>query len=484
MRIRRAGPTALGLALLVSVIAPMAGASASVPPAAVQVVSIPGTRPLGTSVVDLAGRGYDEAEYFVSGTAHRYRMIAPMMTASVIDGGWPYKTRMLVRRPTDPKRFNGTVVVEWLNVSVGQDIDFVWHATHDHLLRDGFAWVGVSAQRVGINQLRSWSLQRYGTLTAEASNIDPATGTELDPARPPAGGGDVLAYDMFAQAADALRRHEGADPLRGLAVRRLIAAGESQSATRLTIYYNAIQPLHDVFDGFLYYDAPGPLRPDSRVPAVSMESEFGASLPIGSLPWDPTAPNTPFLRRWQVAGTSHVGLDETRTIDAMIERDRSLHDANGQPITLTESISGCQHQPLWSAVPNWMVLTAALEHVNDWITTGHPAPTAPRFEFDTTTSPPTLKRDATGQVVGGIRLPQFVAPTAENRAINFGPGVCVLAGSHRFYTAAELRARYGNHGRFVSTVTEATQDVASDGFILPLDAQRTRTDAARSDVGR
>jgi hypothetical protein len=30
---------------------------------------------------------------------------------------------MLVRAPIDPRRFNGTVLVEWLNVSVGRDVD-------------------------------------------------------------------------------------------------------------------------------------------------------------------------------------------------------------------------------------------------------------------------------------------------------------------------------------------------------------------------
>ena len=479
MRIRRAGLTAVVLAALIGTIAPSAGASAGVPPADVQAVSIPGTRALGTSVADLARHGYRESEYFLSGTANRYRITAPMTTGSVIDSGWPYKSRMLVRRPIDPKRFNGTVIVEWLNVTTGQDIDFVWHATHEHLLRDGYAWVGISAQRVGISRLRTWNAQRYGTLTAEASNVDPATGAELDPARFPAAGGDVLGYDIYAQAAEALRRHAGADPLSGLAVRRLIAAGESQSAGRLTIYYNAIHPLHDVFAGFLYYDAAGPLRSDVAAPAVSFESEWRSSTAI-----DPRAPDTPSLRRWQVAGTSHVSLGEMQTIDAMIARDQSLRDATGTPVSLTQLISGCQYQPLWSTVPNWMVLSAALERVNEWIVTGRPAPTAPRFEFDETTSPQTIERDAAGQAVGGIRLPQFLTPTAENRAINFGPGFCTLAGSHRFFTAAELRARYGNHGRYVSTVTRTAHDLARAGYILPEDAQRTSTEAARSEVGR
>ena len=39
--------------------------------------------------------------------------IAPATTA-------PYRTRILVRRPPTPAKFNGTVVVEWMNVSAGE----------------------------------------------------------------------------------------------------------------------------------------------------------------------------------------------------------------------------------------------------------------------------------------------------------------------------------------------------------------------------
>src|SRR5438132_8957366 len=68
----------------------------------------------------LAARNYTEAEYFVSGTATAYDKAGTLG----VDGVWPvkpartadYKVRMLVRRPADPRRFNGILVVEWLNV--------------------------------------------------------------------------------------------------------------------------------------------------------------------------------------------------------------------------------------------------------------------------------------------------------------------------------------------------------------------------------
>ena len=63
----------------------------------------------------------------------------------------PYKTRIVVYRPTDPARFDGTVVVEWLNVTGGIDAPAAWLNAHDEMIRRGMAFVGVDAQAGGIN---------------------------------------------------------------------------------------------------------------------------------------------------------------------------------------------------------------------------------------------------------------------------------------------------------------------------------------------
>src|SRR5438128_1246817 len=55
---------------------------------------------------------YTENEYFFSGTA-----------ANLEKGvSAPYDSRMLVRLPSNPKKFNGTVIVEWVNVTGQKDI--------------------------------------------------------------------------------------------------------------------------------------------------------------------------------------------------------------------------------------------------------------------------------------------------------------------------------------------------------------------------
>ena len=71
-------------------------------------------RPFTSSVVDLAAHGYVEEEYFLAGTATTYAP-APGTTLGS-DGRWdivpagtaPFPTRILVRRPEDGRRFNGT----------------------------------------------------------------------------------------------------------------------------------------------------------------------------------------------------------------------------------------------------------------------------------------------------------------------------------------------------------------------------------------
>ncbi len=89
---------------------------------------------------DLATLGYRADEFFVSGTASSYA------TEDRAD----YTTRIVVLTPTDDAAFNGTVIVEWLNVSGGIDAPAVWFMAHREIVREGYAYVAVSAQLVGV----------------------------------------------------------------------------------------------------------------------------------------------------------------------------------------------------------------------------------------------------------------------------------------------------------------------------------------------
>src|SRR4029453_19187662 len=79
---------------------------------------------------DVSSTGYVLAEYFVEGRARNYQPVGTLTP----DGVWTaaatdtahYKTRVVIWRPSRPSDFNGTVFVEWINVSPGFDSAVDW----------------------------------------------------------------------------------------------------------------------------------------------------------------------------------------------------------------------------------------------------------------------------------------------------------------------------------------------------------------------
>ena len=197
---------------------------------------------------NLASHGYVEEEFFIKGTARTYNT-PPGQTGTVKDSGLPYVTRIVVRRPADPKRFNGTVLVEWDNVTNLFDAENFWFFGWEHIMRAGYVWVGVSTQTIGVAALKKWSPQRYSAL--DVGEIVASTGFNRGPDR------DAMSYDIFSQAGQALRHPGDVDMLHGLKPKLYLAVGESQSAARLATYVNSVHPLARVYNGFLLLSALG-----------------------------------------------------------------------------------------------------------------------------------------------------------------------------------------------------------------------------------
>jgi hypothetical protein len=215
---------------------------------------------------------------------------------------------MLIRRPKDAARFNGVVVVEWLNVTAQAEGAADYMQMQEEMVREGYAWVGVGAQAVGINApgsgLKAWDSVRYGSL--------------LHP-------GDAYSYDIFSQAAQAIRHPNEVDPLGGLPRRFIMATGRSQSAFRLVTYINAFHPLTQAFDGYFVHsrgsnaaglaadalardgEKPIPagahIRADVDVPVFDLQTEGDmVALRAHLTHQDPN----PHYRRWEIAGGAHA----------------------------------------------------------------------------------------------------------------------------------------------------------------------------------
>lgn len=378
--------------------------------------------------VNLAAYDYVEEEFLLEGTAEHPDA-----------GTTPYLTRMVVRRPAQADDFSGSTFLEWNNVSFGHDIEIDWFLSHDYFMDEGHVWVGLSAQRVGVDALRAWDSDRYGDLTVG--------GAELL---------DAPAFDIYSQTARALRSPLGVDPLPGFDVGTIIATGHSQSARYLSEYHNQFHPHHEDVDAFMIHGAPSALD-ESATPVMRLMAETDVRARAES-----QEPDSEHFRRWEVAGTAHVGYTEYLTFAPLIAREN--------PATEPQQ---CDLPP-FSRVPFHYVLNAAYDHAIDWVEEGTAPPTAPRLEWDDAT---TASRDDHGNQLGGIRLVEHEVATALNHGDNTGDPFCVLLGAHIPFEDETVRELYPRRGGYAAQVLETVNEAQHSGYIRHEDAHESRTTA-------
>lgn len=469
--------------------APMRGESVASPTLEGPVTGGAGAPFIATTVFDLAQVGYMQTEYFMSGTATSYVNVG----ALAADGLWTvepaatadYKTRIVVYRPIDKRDFNGTVLIEWLNVSGGLDSGPDWITAHTELIREGYAWVGVSAQKIGVEGGNS----AVGLTPMPLKEVDPVRyGSLVHP-------GDSFSYDMYSQTAQAIRRPTGLDPLGGLRTETVIAAGESQSAFRMVTYIDAIHPRDDIYDGFLVHSRGGNgllpaalseppqqrvpvpaaalIRGDLNVPVLTFQTETDMTL-LGF--YLARQPDSDSFRLWEVAGTSHA---DTYTV-GVGSTDLGNSPEAAKILVTTNPIPQIQCSLPLNSGPQHFVLNAAIAALTRWVREGIPPPIAPRIEMDGGT----ILRDEYGNARGGIRTPYVDVPIARLSGEGQGGSVlCILFGTTTPFDAATLAALYPDQATYVSRVAASTDATVRAGFFLPADGELVKAAAALTDLG-
>jgi hypothetical protein len=448
------------------------------------VLPMPGKPALLLGAYDIAELGYVAEEFSISGTASCY---APE-TGLSSDGRWSvrpsgtadFTTRVVVLTPADLGAFNGTVLVEWLNVSGGIDAPAVWMMAHREIVRSGYAYVAVSAQQVGIQgganlmdldmSLKSQNPARYASLHHP---------------------GDAFCYDIFSRTGRLFRDGQYPELIRGLSPKHVVALGESQSALFLTTYVNAIDPLASVYDGFLVHSrfaAAAPLdgksifdelqtgtseavtfRGDLRVPLVTLITEtdlFGGPLMGYHLA---RQPDNERLRVWEVAGTAHA---DNYTIQvAAIDTGSAALDDIVAAYAPTNSLMGEQLGHCINFAPqHHYVLQAALSALCRWVETGQPPPSADPIELSAT-DPPKPVTDANGLAQGGVRTPWVDVPIARTSGVGSEEtAMSPIFGSGERFDAATLSRLYpGGATDYLQRFTAALDSAIQAGFILPAD---------------
>jgi Alpha/beta hydrolase domain len=385
-------------------------------------------------------------------------------------------------RPTDTAAFNGTVIVEWLNVSAGLDTPALWFMGHRELVRDGYAYVAVSAQQVGVQggasmgfdmSLKTQDPERYSRLSHP---------------------GDAFSYDIYTQTGRLVRDAADNGVLGGLRPEVIVAAGESQSAMFMTTYVNTVDPVVKLYDGFLIHSRFGPAAPldgvsifeapetstadpvkfrtDLRVPVMTVITETDLLGLLGQLGYyRARQPDNEWLRTWEIPGTAHADNYVLRV--AHIDTGSAPLNQIVAAYAPTNTLMGQELPYCINFAPqHHYVLQAALAGLHTWVRTGAPPPNAPPIELNET-DPSQLIVDANGIPKGGVRTPWVDVPIARTSGIaTEAIEMANLFGSGEPFDTATLGRLYPGGGEeYLERFTESLDAAIRSGFLLSADRQ-------------
>jgi hypothetical protein len=381
--------------------------------------------------------------------------------------------------------------------------------TFEEVLREGYAWVGVSAQQVGVQgggfsmmgnlvkPLVKWDPERYGSLTHP---------------------GDAYCYDIFTIAAEIVKGGGDIDVLEGLEPKRLIGYGESQSAMTMVSYVNGVHPLAKVFDGFFIHSRGALVMPVGKSREVEEEQSdtaggcggCGAGFDTDSLFEGAVLtkirddldshtkvfefqtagdvlgehgyhaarqPDSDTHHCWELAGASHADKH-------ILEMNTKNPMADGIPLVETcieKANTGPHHQ----------VIIAALHALQEWMIDGKTPPTGEPLQTDADGNG---IMDEYGNVLGGIRTPHVDVPYAtlktDMEVAFVGSGgcggiseaICGVFGQTIPLPDETLNALYESHDDYVEKVTVSTNEAKAAGFLLEPEAQSIIEDAQAAQI--
>lgn len=399
--------------------------------------------------------GYVEEEYFLTGDVE----------------GKPYKVSMLVRKPSDPRKFSGLVAVETIHAAGA--IPF-W-GNKEVWLTGGHGWVAVSSQLSAMeDRVKKANPARYGSLVVPDVG-EPRSGPNLRGGNPNAPSAqDRVSQAIMTQVGALLKANLRGGPFHGLKVRYLVMGGASQTGGTTLRY---IMQSHDtarlangkaIYDGYLPMLAPSETvlpKIDSVIVHPVTEGDlmfFGA---LGRRPVirpDGDGP-TDRYRYYEIAAGSHVGT-------------RGVSD----PLTVFSTLAnGFKPGEKLSQFPMAEVMRPIVANFVDWVMKGTVPPQVRPIER----SGLEIARDEHGNAKGGLRSPYVDTPTV--RYIASAPISAQdnpfrrLIGLEEPIPAETLRSLYGSREAYLSRFDAGIDAMVTDRNLWPEDGMKLKADEAK-----
>jgi len=434
---------------------------------------------------DLSKDGYVEEEYFVSGTANVYNWPAAG-PATVRTTGAPYTTRMLVRRPIDPAKSSGNVIVEMLNPSNLMDINIGWATMQKQIERSGDTWVGFTSRPNTIAALKKFNPTRYASLGMP--DPLPADQRQCTVTGVEAGQERGLVWDINSQVAQFFRSDVPANPLRGR-ITKVFGFGYSQTGGFMNTYANAIHKLAQQPNGQPEYDAyfiavaapnfvgvvpinacqasipandPRQVTGNIGVPIIRVMSQSDYLTGIAGRRPDSDDPADPY-RHYEIAGMGHA---------SPFELYYSARPEDNIAAGVTPPATSCNEGPR-SRFPTNVAFDAIMANLEAWVRNGTPPPH--QAPINVVNGAPVL--DQFGNVTGGYRTPYLDVPTSSWYGNSTGASFCFIAGHEVPFTAAQLAALYPTKADYIAKVDASVDSLVAQRVITEADGRYIKQEA-------
>ena len=503
-RVRWSAPLVLLLIITGAQAAAPQGAPAATPVPAVTgpIPVTPASVPLMASnalqtVIDLPALGYVEEEFFVSGSANVYDWAASG-ALSVKTPAAPYATRILLRRPADPQRFSGNVIIEIANGARGFDFNFAWGVSHDYFIENGDAFVVLTLAEGNLEGLKAFDPVRYAPL----SMANPTPNEACVSGR---GGGapttstfeEGLRWDILSQVAALLKAARPGGPMAGFDVQRAYMIAYSGD---MATYMAAIHPRArlanggPVYDGYIQHRhprvgrirrcAPAPAADDPRqtlrnlgVPLIRIVPETDVLSLSRFRREDSDAPGDRY-RLYEVAGGSHA--DGWFYPFQPSVADLKKIGSNYAYLASWPFHNQCEPEMLLMMTPiNTYVLDAAFANLTHWIRDGIAPPRAARITIENVGTPQAgVVRDEYGNAVGGVRTPYLDVPIATYHTASVGDTFCPEIGHRDPFDWARLNSLHGTPQNYAAKVAQSADRMVRERWLTESDGRKIKAESA------
>ena len=455
--------------------------------------------------VNLAGYGYIEEEYLLSGQAGIYHWPESAELEALAHS--PYVTRILLRRPADDRDFSGITIVEALNPSSPIDAPIMYGESWRQFIADGIAWVGVTVKPNTIKALKQFDPARYDSLTMPHAADGPVCAARdinawSQPTTPEDETG--LVWDLLSQLGMLLKSDSPDNPLSRPA-EWLYMTGQSQTAgyarTYATVFALPIEAQlgEALYDGYLYSGSPPwqvPLHQcmasfdegDPRLitgPAGVPVIEFFAQGDIGTNITSRRADTDSYpdlYRRYEVAGGAHIDPYSARSYasDADFLQAVGAAEENGSASCEPFEVEDSDFPIHYHFDAGWRTLHA-------WVASGTAAPRAERLQLKETAvdnfdPAESFRVDEHGNALGGIRSPHVDVPTARWVGAKNTDFSCMFYGYKLPFDKDKLSELYPGQADYVARVTQSARALQAEGWLTREGADELIARAQERDI--